>query len=94
MKKGMAMLLAAVVLLTVSAGAVDVTAEAALLMEKETGEILFAKHEHEQMEPASITKVMTALLTLEAIEAGQITEATLFPVSLFSLSYTTLPENS
>jgi D-alanyl-D-alanine carboxypeptidase (penicillin-binding protein 5/6) len=71
MKKGMAMLLA-VVLLTVSAGAVDVTAEAALLMEKETGEILFAKHEHEQMEPASITKVMTLLLVMEAIDSGRL----------------------
>ena len=72
MKKGMAMLLAAVVLLTVSAAAVDVTAEAALLMEKETGEILFAKHEHEQMEPASITKVMTLLLVMEAIDSGRL----------------------
>ena len=72
MKKGMAMLLAAVVLLTVSAGAVDVTAEAALLLEKETGEILFAKHEHEQMEPASITKVMTLLLVMEAIDSGRL----------------------
>ena len=72
MKKGMAMLLAAVVLLTVSAAAVDVTAEAALLMEKETGEILFAKNEHEQMEPASITKVMTLLLVMEAIDSGRL----------------------
>ena len=36
-----------------------VQAEAALLMEKETGQVLYAKNEHQAMEPASVTKVMT-----------------------------------
>ena len=72
MKKWMAMLCAAVLLLTVPVGAVDVSAEAAVLMEKETGEILYAKNEHAKMEPASITKVMTLLLVMEAIDSGQL----------------------
>ena len=69
MKKILA-LLAAVLALSTSARAVEVAAPAALLMEKETGAVLFAKNEHEQLEPASVTKVMTLLLTLEAIDSG------------------------
>ena len=38
-------------------------------MEKETGAVLFAKDEHAKLEPASVTKVMTLLLTMEAIDA-------------------------
>ena len=43
-----------------------------LLMEKSTGQILYARNEHEQLEPASVTKVMTLLLTMEAIDSGTI----------------------
>lgn len=50
----------------------DVSAPSALLMEKETGTILLAKDEHVQREPASVTKVMTLLLVMEAIDAGQL----------------------
>lgn len=45
-----------------------VQAEAALLMEKETGQVLYAKNEHQALEPASVTKVMTLLLVMEAID--------------------------
>jgi len=71
MKKIVAFL-CAVLLLTTSARALDVDAPAALLMEKETGDVLFAKAEHEKLEPASVTKVMTLLLTMEAIDAGRL----------------------
>lgn len=47
-------------------------ARSAILMEQETGRVLFEKNADEQMPPASITKIMTLLLTMEAIEAGQI----------------------
>ena len=63
-------LLCAVLTLTVSAGALEVEAPSALLMEKATGTVLFAKDEHAKLEPASVTKVMTLLLTMEAIDAG------------------------
>ena len=63
-------LLLAVLTLTVSAGALEVEAPSALLMEKATGTVLFAKDEHAKLEPASVTKVMTLLLTMEAIDAG------------------------
>lgn len=47
-------------------------ARSAILMEQETGRVLFEKNADEQMPPASITKIMTLLLTMEAIEANQI----------------------
>ena len=65
-------LLCAVLALTAGAKAVDVSAPSALLMEKETGTVLFAKDEHKQLEPASVTKVMTLLLTMEAVDSGQL----------------------
>ncbi len=75
MKKVIAPLLAAVcivMLLPVRAGAVELplTSRAALLMEKTTGRILFAQNEHEKLEPASVTKIMTLLLTMDAIDSG------------------------
>ena len=64
MKKLLA-LVCAVLCLTVNVGALDLSAPSALLMEKETGTVLFAKNEHEKLEPASVTKIMTLLLTME-----------------------------
>ena len=71
MKRGIALLCAAL-LLTTGARAVEVSAPSAILMEKETGTVLFAKDEHKQLEPASVTKVMTLLLAMEAIDGGQL----------------------
>ena len=68
--KKLAALLCALLVLGTSARALEVSAPSALLMEKETGTVLFAKDEHAKLEPASVTKVMTLLLTMEAIDAG------------------------
>ena len=67
-------LLCALGLYPVRAEAVElpITSRAALLMEKTTGQILYTQNEHEQLEPASVTKVMTLLLTMEAIDSGTI----------------------
>ncbi len=72
----------------VSAQAVelDIEAPSALLMEKTTGEILYSKNEHEKLEPASVTKVMTLLLTMEAIEKGSITYDDVVTVSAYAAS--------
>ena len=43
----------------------DLTAKAALLFDVKTGKILYNKNENERMYPASTTKIMTAILTLE-----------------------------
>ena len=48
----------------------DLNAPSAILMEKATGTVLYAKDEHTPREPASVTKIMTILLTMEAIDGG------------------------
>lgn len=48
-------------------------ANSAILMEQDTGTILFEKDPHEKLPPASMTKVMTLLLIMEAIDQGQLT---------------------
>ena len=56
--------------LPVAAGALEVEAKSALLMDVATGTILFEQNAHEPLAPASVTKVMTLLLTMEAIDSG------------------------
>lgn len=53
-------------------GGVTVTAKSAILMDAVTGKILYEKNPHEKMPPASITKIMTMLLVMEAIENGSL----------------------
>ena len=69
-----------------TAGAVEVSAPSAILMEKETGTILYAKDEHAKLEPASVTKVMTLLLTMEAIDAGSLSYDTMVTASAHACS--------
>ncbi len=46
--------------------------EAAILIEASTKKVLFEKNSHKEMAPASMTKLMTLLLTMEALEKGNI----------------------
>ena len=50
----------------------DVAGKSALLMEIATGTVLYESNAHEQLAPASVTKVMTMLLIMEAIDSGKI----------------------
>ncbi len=50
----------------------DIKAPYAILMEKETGAVIFEKDADTPTEPASVTKVMTILLIVEAVESGAI----------------------
>ena len=50
----------------------EINCEAALLVDYNTGSTLYAKNEHREMYPASLTKIMTALLVLEAVDNGQL----------------------
>ena len=54
-------------------GEPKVNAKAALLVDTQDDIVLYGKNEHERMYPASITKVMTAMLVLEAVERGELT---------------------
>ena len=51
---------------------IDIKSESGIIMEASTGKILFDKNMDEQKSPASMTKIMTMLLTFEAIESGKI----------------------
>lgn len=64
----------------------EVLAKAALLVDPETGEVLYARNIHEKLYPASLTKVMTALLVLEAIEAGDLAMDTVLTASETAIS--------
>ncbi len=69
-------------------GAPVVEAAAAVLMEKETGAVLFEQNSHDKLEPASVTKVMTMLLIMEALEAGRLKIDDMVTVSAHAASMT------
>lgn len=50
----------------------DIKAKSAILLEPYTGEILYEMNSDEQLAPASITKVMSLLLIMEAIDKGEL----------------------
>ena len=75
MKRTLAALLCVSALLSPAALAADspqVEAAAAVLMEKETGTVLCEQSAHDKREPASVTKIMTLLLVMEALDEGRI----------------------
>ena len=63
-----------ITMLPVRAGAVelDVPGKSAILMDMATGTVLYEKNAHEKLAPASVTKVMTMLLIMEAIDSGKV----------------------
>ena len=91
MKRLSALLLTATLLFpALPAAAVGETAPLALscasslLMEKETGTILYQENPHEKLEPASVTKVMTLLLVMEAVDSGRLALDDLVTVSPYA----------
>ena len=52
-------------------GAIGINAKSAILLEQSTGQVLYEQSAEEPMPPASITKIMTLLLVMEAIDAGK-----------------------
>ena len=76
MKKLISILLSAVLLLcvlpAVRAEGLDVPAPSAILMDAATGTVLYEKNADEKLPPASVTKIMTLLLVMEALDSGSI----------------------
>ena len=77
MKRFGGLVMVAVLLVTwlpyrVQAVDLDIQAKSALLIEASTGTVLYEKNAHEALAPASVTKVMTMLLVMEAIDSGKI----------------------
>ncbi len=60
----------------------EVLAESAVLVDADTGKVLFAKNENQKMYPASTTKIMVALLALENLELDEVLTATNSAISL------------
>mgnify|MGYP000458449564 FL=1 len=50
----------------------ELDSESAILLDENSGTILYAKNEHARLRPASVTKVMTLLLVMEALDRGEI----------------------
>ena len=88
--KKLAAALVAALLLAVPARAATagpaVDAGAAVLMEKETGTVLYEQSAHDKLEPASVTKVMTLLLVMEAIDSGSLSTDDVVTVSAYAAS--------
>ncbi|MBC7074774.1 MAG: D-alanyl-D-alanine carboxypeptidase [Syntrophomonadaceae bacterium] len=55
----------------VRADTVDVKADAYVLMDADSGKVLLAKNQHKRLAPASMTKLMTLILAVEALEEGK-----------------------
>lgn len=94
-KKSLSIVLALVLLMTsftiqpfvVNAeDTVDLNAESAILVDADTGKILYAKDADVALPPASMTKMMTEYLVLEAIEEGQIDWDTTTQISDYAYS--------
>lgn len=56
----------------VDTNSLEISAKSAVLMDAETGMVLYTKNASEPLPPASVTKIMTLLLVAEAIKAGNI----------------------
>ena len=65
-------ILAVMLAVPVSAADANIPAKSAVLMDVETGQLLYEQNAHEPLPPASVTKVMTMLLIMEAIDSGRI----------------------
>lgn len=72
--------------ITVSADPAAIEAPSAVLMESSTGKVIFEQNARERRSPASITKIMTLLLTFEALDQGKIKPEDPVTVSAYASS--------
>ena len=70
-----------------SKNALEISAPSALLMDYTTGEIIFEKNPHEKKPMASVTKIMTMLLGMEEIKAGNLSYDDMITGSAHAKSY-------
>lgn len=61
-------------------------AESAILIERDTGKLIFDKNAHEKLPPASMTKVMTLLLIMEALDQGDLELDEVIQISEYAAS--------
>ncbi len=70
-----------------SENALEISAPSALLMDYTTGEIIYEKNPHEKKPMASVTKIMTMLLGMEEIKAGNLSYDDMITGSAHAKSY-------
>lgn len=78
----------------IQAQELELDAESAILVDADTGKVLYAKDPDIALPPASMTKIMTEYLVLEAIENGEITWETTTQISDYAYSISANPEFS
>lgn len=66
---------------TVTNNPLNLTCGSAILIEQNTGNVLYDYNMHEKLRPASVTKVMTILLIMEALDSGKISLTDKIPCS-------------
>ncbi len=71
----------AIVSANTNSSSLNLESTSAILIEQSTGQILYEQNIHEQLRPASVTKVMSILLIMEALDRGDITLDTPIPCS-------------
>ena len=67
-----------------ASGGLSLSCASSILMEKETGTILYEQDAHAKLEPASVTKIMTLLLVMEAVDSGRISLEDTVTVSAYA----------
>ena len=95
MRKLLCILCILALVVPVSAAELNVPAKSAVLMDVATGQLLYEQDAHAPLAPASVTKVMTMLLIMEAIDTGRIgwndtvttSEAAAAKAPIFSLPF-------
>ncbi len=91
MKKFTALITAIVMMIfiavpTMAEDTVSISAPSAILVEKTTGTVLYEKDADQKMRPASVTKIMTLLLIMEAIQSGQYGYSDIVSASAYATS--------
>ena len=56
----------------IAQASMSIDCKSAILMEAETGKVLYSQNQDQALPPASVTKIMTLLIVMEAIEEGRI----------------------
>ena len=69
---GMVLITLVVLPFPISAAELQVAGKSAVLIDVATGTVLYESNSHEKLAPASVTKVMTMLLIMEAVDSGKI----------------------
>jgi D-alanyl-D-alanine carboxypeptidase (penicillin-binding protein 5/6) len=81
-------------LLPYTEAAPEINSQAALILDAETGTVLYAKNHNDEIPPASLTKLMTMHLVLNEVDAGRTSLDTIVPIGIESWALRQPPRSS